>query len=132
MNDSPLRRLRDRASSSATLINDGCKVTGVISGRGNVHVSGEIAGDCELEGSLILAKEGFWSGTIRAQDVVIAGRVEGEIVATGKVEITDTARIMGTVTGEAIAVAEGAVVEGAMKTSGPSRPTEFVGKRSDD
>ena len=35
----------------------------------------------------------------------------------------------GTVSGEAIAVAEGAVVEGIMKTSGRADPTEFVEKR---
>jgi cytoskeletal protein CcmA (bactofilin family) len=58
--------------------------------------------------------------------------VEGDIVAAGKVEITDTARITGTVSGEAIAVAEGAVVEGVMKTTGPSEPLEFVEKRQDD
>ena len=34
------------------------------------------------------------------------------------VEITETARISGTVAGEAIAVAEGAVVDGVMKTTG--------------
>jgi cytoskeletal protein CcmA (bactofilin family) len=48
------------------------------------------------------------------------------------VEITDTARITGTVSGEAIAVAEGAVVEGIMKTTGQPEPTEFVEKRQSD
>jgi cytoskeletal protein CcmA (bactofilin family) len=77
-----------------------------------------------------LAKKGVWSGTIRADNVIVAGRVKGDIIATGHVEITDTARITGTVSGEAIAVAEGAVVEGVMKTTGRSDPTEFVEKRS--
>jgi cytoskeletal protein CcmA (bactofilin family) len=40
-----------------------------------------------------------------------------------------TAKIAGTVMGEAIAVAEGAVVEGVMKTTGKSEPLEFVEKR---
>ena len=68
-------------------------------------------------------------GTIKAGNVIIAGHVEGDIVAAGKVEITDTARITGTVSGEAIAVAEGAVVEGVMKTTGPADPQEFIEKR---
>jgi cytoskeletal protein CcmA (bactofilin family) len=45
------------------------------------------------------------------------------------VEIADTARISGTVSGDAIAVAEGAVVEGVMQTTGRNQPTEFVEKR---
>ena len=131
MNESRLRRLRDRSSTAATLINEGCKIDGVISGSGNYLINGEIDGDCDIEGTVTLAKNGFWKGTVKAVDVIVSGSVEGDIVASGRVEITDTARITGTVTGEAIAVAEGAVVEGVMKTSGPAEPLEFVEKRQD-
>lgn len=129
MNESKLRRFRDRPSGAPTLINEGCKVTGVISGSGEYQVSGEVEGDCDIDGTVALARNGFWNGTIKATQVVISGHVEGDIVAAGKVEIADTARITGTVTGEAIAVAEGAVVQGQMKTTGQADPVEFVEKR---
>lgn len=132
MNESRLRRLRDRSAGAATLINEGCKISGMITGSGSFLINGEIDGDCELDGTVTLAPNGLWKGTIKATDVIVAGHVEGDIVADGKVEITDTARITGTVTGNAIAVAEGAVVEGVMKTSGPEEPLEFVEKRQSD
>lgn len=132
MSESPLRRIRDRARGPATLINDGCRITGQIGGTGDVHVSGHVEGDCDIEGTVTLARIGSWSGTIKAGNIVVAGRVEGDIVSAGHVEITDTARITGTVTGDAIAVAEGAVVEGVMKTTGKNEPQEFVEKRSGD
>jgi len=132
MNDPKSRRLRDRTSGPATLISEGCKISGLITGDGDFLISGEVDGDCDLGGTITLAKNGLWSGTIKAGNVIIAGHVEGDIVAAGKVEITDTARISGTVSGEAIAVAEGAVVEGIMKTTGQSDPQEFVEKREDD
>lgn len=131
MNDSKLRRMRDRSSGSPTLINDGCKITGLVTGDGDVQVSGAIDGDCDLEGTVTLAKNGFWNGSIKAGNVIVAGHVEGDILASGRVEIMNTARITGTVSGEAIAVAEGAVVEGVMKTTGQSTPTEFVEKRGE-
>ena len=129
MNESKLRRFRDRPSGAPTLINEGCTVTGVISGSGDYQVSGQVDGDCEIDGTVALTRNGYWNGTIKARQVVISGHVEGDIVASGKVEIADTARITGTVTGEAIAVAEGAVVEGKMKTTGKVDPVEFVEKR---
>jgi cytoskeletal protein CcmA (bactofilin family) len=132
MNDSRLRRLRDKTAGSATLINDGCKIIGTITGSGSFLVNGEVDGDCDIEGTITLANDGFWKGTIKAADVIIAGHVQGDIVAAGKVEITDSAQITGTVSGEAIAVAEGAVVEGVMKTTGPAEPLEFVEKRKED
>ena len=132
MNESRLRRLRDQSSSTATLISEGCKISGLITGSGTFLINGEIDGDCDLDGTVTLAKNGLWKGMIKAADVIIAGHVEGDIVAAGKIEITDTARISGTVSGEAIAVAEGAVVEGVMKTTGPAEPLEFVEKRKGD
>lgn len=132
MNDSQSRRLRDRATGPATLISEGCKITGTISGDCDFQISGAVDGDCDLTGTVTLSPQGVWVGTIRASNVIIAGQVEGDIDANGHVEITATARISGTVSGEAIAVAEGAVVEGVMKTIGNSDPQTYIEKRQDD
>jgi cytoskeletal protein CcmA (bactofilin family) len=132
MNETRRRRLRDRASGAATLINEGCKITGLIGGNGDFLINGEIDGDCDISGTVTLAPDGRWRGTIKADAVIISGHLEGDILAAGKVEITAAAKIVGTVCGEAIAVAEGAVVEGVMKTTGQTEPLEFVEKREPD
>jgi cytoskeletal protein CcmA (bactofilin family) len=132
MNESKRRRFRDRTMGAPTLINEGCKITGVITGKGDYQVSGEVDGDCDIDGTVTLTRTGYWNGTISAGHVVISGHVDGDITAAGKVEVSDSARITGTVTGEAIAVAEGAVVEGQMKTTGKSEPVGFVEKREKD
>jgi cytoskeletal protein CcmA (bactofilin family) len=129
MSESRRRRLRDRSSGTATLISEGCRISGVITGNCDFQINGEVEGDCEIDSTLMLAKSAFWKGTIRAGNVVVSGHVEGDILATGRVEITDTARITGTVSAEAIAVAEGAVVEGVMKTTSQPEPMEFIEKR---
>jgi len=121
--------MRDQSSGKATLINEGCKVSGEITGSGDFMINGQVVGDCDVSGTVSLAGNGFWQGSIQANNVIVAGHIEGDITAKGKVEITNTARITGTVTGEAIAVAEGAVVEGVMKTTGKAEPLEFVEKR---
>lgn len=132
MNEAKRRRLRDRSSGAATLINEGCKITGVIGGSGDFLINGEIEGDCDIDGTVTLAQNGLWRGLIKAGTVIVSGHVEGDIIAAGKVEIAASAKIIGTVSGEAIAVAEGAVVEGVMKTTGQADPVEFVEKRKQD
>ena len=129
MKESRRRRFRDRTTGAPTLINVGCKISGLIAGTADIQVSGEVDGDCDIEGTLSLVQTGYWHGTITADNVVVSGHVEGDIIARGKVEISDTARITGTVTGAAIAVAEGAVVEGQMKTTEQPVPVGFVEKR---
>lgn len=131
MRESKMRRLRDRSSGPATLISEGCKITGHITGTGDFMINGEIDGDCDLEGSVTLAAKGFWKGTLKAETIIISGTVEGNIEATGSVEISESARINGSVTGASIAVAEGAIIEGVMKTTTRSDPVEFVEKRQD-
>jgi cytoskeletal protein CcmA (bactofilin family) len=95
-------------------------------------INGEVDGQCDIEGTVILAKGGFWRGTIKADSVIVTGTLEGEIQASGGVEIGETARVSGSVSGESIAVAEGALVEGSMQTTGQDRPTAFVEKRHAD
>jgi len=129
MSDRSKRRLRDAASGPGTLISAGCKVEGLLSGNGNFMVTGEVDGECDVDGTVTLAQGGFWKGVIRAKAVIVAGTIDGDIFSEGPVEIADTAKISGTVTGEAIAVAEGAVVDGVMKTTGRAEPKQFVEKR---
>jgi len=131
MSESKMRRIRDRSSGPATLISEGCRITGHLSGSGDFMINGEIDGDCDLSGSVTLAAKGFWKGTLKAQTVIISGTVEGDIEAGGSVEISESARITGTVTGGSIAVAEGAIIEGVMKTTERKDPVSFVEKRKD-
>ena len=129
MSDSKQRRLRDSTGGPGTLISEGCKFEGVLSGTGNFLINGEVEGECDIDGSVTLARNGFWKGTIKAGTIIVAGTIEGNIVAAGRVEISDSARIKGTISGEEIAVAEGAIVDGEMRTTGRSEPVEFVEKR---
>ena len=129
MNQFKLRRTRDQSPGKATLINEGCNINGELTGSGEFMICGKVVGDGDVSGSISVAVSGYWQGSIRADNVIIAGHVDGDVTATGKVEVTSTAKISGTVSGEAIAVAEGAVVDGAMKTTGKAEPLEFVEKR---
>lgn len=129
MNDSKKRRLRDAAVGPGTLISESCKIEGRVSGSGNFMINGEVDGECDIDGSITLAKGGYCKGLLKAAAVIVAGTIDGDVVSAGPVEISNTANISGTVTGQAIAVAEGAVVEGVMKTTGNDEPHDYVEKR---
>ncbi|MGB5247211.1 MAG: polymer-forming cytoskeletal protein [Woeseia sp.] len=129
MNEPKKRRLRDASGGPATLISEGCKITGKLEGSGDFMISGEIDGDSDLAGTVTLTRKGAWTGTLKAGAVVIAGRVKGNVVSTGHIEIGDTANIDGTVTGSTIAVAAGAIVQGRMSTTVAKAPVEFIEKR---
>lgn len=131
-NEAKTRRIRDKGAGPGTLLSEGCRIKGTVTGKGHLMVSGEVEGDGEIDGLVTLGDTGTWRGKIKANSVIVAGTVEGDIEATGRVEIGDTAKITGTVSGDAIAVAEGAVVEGEMHTTGHDEPSEFVERRDMD
>ena len=132
MSDMNKRRMYDANAGTGTLISEDCKIKGEISGKGNFMINGEFDGECDIEGTVTVAKDGCWRGTLKANSVIVTGTLDGEIHALGSVEIGETARISGSICGESIAVAEGAIVEGVMQTTGQDQPTEFVEKRHPD
>jgi cytoskeletal protein CcmA (bactofilin family) len=66
---------------------------------------------------------------MKAVDIVVAGTVEGDVVAKQRVEIAGTARITGSLAGNSIAVAEGAIIEGEIKVTSGEPLTKFQEKR---
>ena len=123
------RRMLDDAGETTTLVGEGSTFRGDFSGKGSFIIGGTIVGDCDVDGTVTLAAGGSWEGHLRARDVVIAGRVRGEVTAQRKLEIGATARVEGSISGAEIAVAEGAVIEGSMHVTSGARVTRFTEKR---
>lgn len=124
------RRISDAPAGPTTFIAKGSKLTGKLTGEGAYVFCGEMEGDCDINGPVTLAEGGRWVGTLRATEVVIAGKVEGDVIATKRVEIAGTAHIEGSLSGHSIAVAEGAVIEGEIKVANGDEPKRFEEKRA--
>ena len=120
---------RTAASGPTTYIAASTELVGTITGQGAFVFCGTVEGDCDINGPLTLAKGGHWKGILRANDIVVAGTVEGDVVAKQRVEILGTARITGSLSGNSIAVAEGAIIEGEIKVTSGEPPTTFQEKR---
>jgi cytoskeletal protein CcmA (bactofilin family) len=123
------RRIQDSANGPATYIAATTKIVGTITGQGGYVFCGTVEGDCDINGPLTLAEGGRWKGTMKATDIVVAGTVEGDVVAKQRVEIAGTARVTGSLSGNSIAVAEGAIIEGEIKVTSGEPPVKFQEKR---
>jgi cytoskeletal protein CcmA (bactofilin family) len=123
------RRIQDAAKGPATYIAASTKVVGTITGQGAFVFCGTVEGDCDINGPLTLAEGAHWRGTLKAIDIVVAGTVEGDVIAKQRVEISGTARVSGSLSGNSIAVAEGAIIEGEIKVTSGESPVTFQEKR---
>ncbi len=123
------RDTTDVTGETTTLLGQGSSFRGDLAGTGSFIIGGQVTGECDIDGTLTLSIGGSWHGSIRARDVIVAGRVEGEVHASGKLEITSTAQVTGDVSGAEIAIAEGAVIDGGMSVSNRPNLDSFESKR---
>ena len=122
------RRTLDAVEGFATSVGEGTKISGNLGGTGHSIILGEVEGDCNLEGTLVVGETGRWVGNVNAKSIFIAGTVEGEIVADEKLEILSTAKIKGTICAKTLAIAEGAVHQGEVSMGDVTR---FKDKRDE-
>src|SRR5688500_2450231 len=122
------RRIQD-SHGPTTYVAASTKIVGTIMGKGAYVFCGSVEGDCDIDGPLTLAEGGHWKGMLKATDVVVAGVVEGDVIAAQRVEILGSARITGSLSGNSIAVAEGAIIAGEIKVMRGTPPTTFLEKR---
>ncbi len=130
MSATPKRRLIDHLGSSPTFVSEGSRVTGDVEAQGPLVVFGSVRGDGRVGGLLHLAVRAQWEGEVHAQAAVIAGHLTGRLVVEGKLEIGSTAVIRADVTAHSIAIAKGAVIEGALTVAGGEPVIRFEEKRA--
>ncbi len=66
-------------------------------------------------GDVVIEKKGFVVAPIRADNVMIKGRVQGEIDARGRVTISKTGQLKGDVTAPALVIENGASIDGFLR-----------------
>ena len=123
------RRMGDASSGPMTYVSPATMINGKIAGQGAYVFSGTVEGECDINGSLTLAEGGRWKGRMTADNIVVSGNVEGEIVARQQIEIVATARVAGSLRGPMIAVAEGAIIDGDINVTSCRSPVRFQEKR---
>jgi cytoskeletal protein CcmA (bactofilin family) len=129
MNDTPQRRTSDKISSTPTFIGVGTELVGTLRCQGDLVVGGSAQADGSVGGSFTLSEGGAWEGRLQALNAVIAGHVMGDILIAEKLEIRKTARIRGSVTARSIAVAKGALIDGAMSVTSGAPVVTYEEKR---
>ncbi len=117
------------AGSSLTIIAQGCRFDGTVSGPGDIHVQGELSGEVASTGALVVAENGTVRASLHARTVVVAGSVQGDVSADEKIELKPSANLRGNITAPRITIQEGATFEGQVFMKNPSR--KGAGKAQD-
>jgi cytoskeletal protein CcmA (bactofilin family) len=124
------RRLIDQIGDSPTFVAEGSRVSGDLETPGPLVVCGAICGDGRVGGALRMAVTAQWEGEIHARAAVIAGRIIGKLVVEDKLEVGMTAVIRADIVARSIAVARGAIIDGAVTVTSGEPVLQFEEKRA--
>ena len=91
---------------------------GTLNFDGIVRIDGKFEGKVVTEDTLIIGETGHLMAEISAGTVICMGRVEGTIVASKKVEIHSTSKILGNIKSPAIDIELGGILDGNCDMTG--------------
>jgi cytoskeletal protein CcmA (bactofilin family) len=124
------RRTLDQLGGSPTFVAPGSRVSGDLETLGPLVVCGAVRGDGRIGGPLNMAAGSEWHGEVHASAAVIAGHLTGRLVVDEKLEVGATAVIQADIVARTIAIARGAVIEGAVTVTSGQPVMRFDEKRS--
>lgn len=112
------------ASKETTYLGKNLKITGNVSGAGNLIILGTFDGEFNLKGQLKVAQGALVKGNIMADGVSINGQVDGSIVAKERILLDTTASMKGRLTTPKISIQDGAIFDGELQMSGKMEPVQ--------
>jgi cytoskeletal protein CcmA (bactofilin family) len=104
------------ASRTGASISQGIKIKGEVTGSEDLFVDGIVEGKLNLSnGTLTIGPNGAVKADVDAREVMVSGRIEGNITAREKVQLWATGQVSGEVRTERLAIEEGATLRGKVE-----------------
>jgi len=108
-----------------TVISSGVRMKGNLNSDGDIAVDGALAGNIVSGGHVAIGVNGRIAGNIKAISVQIAGRVEGNIIASDSLSLMESAQLRGDVDTGQLEITMGAIFIGTSKMK-PAEANEIT------
>jgi cytoskeletal protein CcmA (bactofilin family) len=100
------------SSTTTAYLDAGSRISGKLSFETAARIDGQVDGEINAKDSLAIGESAVVEAQIKADSVVVAGKVSGDIVAVHRIEIRPSAKVMGNITAPILVIHEGALFEG--------------------
>ena len=106
------REVRGMADSEITVLGPGARLEGTIESAGSLRIDGQVKGQVNADGDVVLSPQSQVEADIRAENATIGGQFKGNIQVKGKAELARGGRIDGNITCRSLVVQEGGIFNG--------------------
>ena len=95
-----------------TILGHGSAITGNIKINGFVRIDGDIDGNLETDGNIIIGENGRIRGNVKAKSVIVGGIVLGNIEASQSIKVLATSAVIGDIVSHKVQVEQNAIIHG--------------------
>jgi cytoskeletal protein CcmA (bactofilin family) len=104
-------------------------VKGEVTGSESLYIDGKVEGAINLPGNRVtVGRNGQVSANISAREVVVLGKVRGNINASDRVDIRSEGSLTGDVIAQRISIEDGAFFKGGIDIRKPGHEAKPAGK----
>lgn len=95
-----------------TIVGQQARVEGKFDVADSIQIECEVGGELKVGGRLVIGEHGIVTADVHTVDALIKGRYDGNMVATGNVEITATGRVSGNIETDSLVISQGGFFNG--------------------
>src|SRR4029077_7922936 len=121
-------KAQETARGETTLIGTSIVIKGELSCGEDLYIDGQVEGTIDPKGNrLIIGPSGRVKASVTACAVVVQGHLEGNIKASDRVDLKQSAVVMGDIATQRISIDEGAYLKGNVNVQKEAPKQEIPG-----
>jgi len=111
-------------SAEQATIGKSLVIKGEVSGSESLYIDGRVEGSINLAGNRVtVGRNGVVAANINAREIVVLGKVRGNLVASDRVDIRSEGSLTGDVVAQRISIEDGAFFKGGIDIRKPGQKT---------
>jgi len=123
---SPAINTQEQATLGKSLV-----IKGEVTGSESLYIDGRVEGSINLPGNRVtVGRNGVVSANVAAREIVVLGKVRGNLAASDRVDIRGEGSLTGDVVAQRISIEDGAYFKGGIDIRKPGQKTNGESKET--
>ena len=108
-------------------------IKGEVTGSESLYIDGRVEGSINLSGNRVtVGRNGVVAANISAREIVVLGKVRGNLTATDRVDIRNEGSLTGDVVAQRISIEDGAFFKGGIDIRKPGQKVESMPENKEE
>jgi len=121
-----LQQSMSHSEVKETVISPDAEFKGSLKFKDSLRIDGVFEGEIESQGTLFVGKTGTVKAEIHVGNVIVEGKIEGNVTCDDKIELRATAKMFGDIQAARLTIAEGVNIVGKCSVTVQKSPSEGI------